>query len=92
MRLLAALTLWLGLLLASGPAVAQTLEELIAKLPEGSFSDRAAVVSQIAATGDERAAAVLDALQAGDLAAAQGRTAPSSASPATAPRPSPSTR
>ena len=68
MRLLAALTLWLGLLLASGPAGAQTLEELIAKLPEGSFSDRAAVVSQIAATGDERAAAVLDALQAGDLA------------------------
>ena len=49
-----------------------TFEELIAKLPEGSFSDRAAVVSQIAATGDERAAAVLDALQAGDLAVRKG--------------------
>jgi urea transport system permease protein len=67
MRLLAALSLWLGLLLA-GSASAATLKELMAKLPEGSFSDRADVVAAIGATGDARAAALLEALQEGDLA------------------------
>ena len=47
--------------------MAQSLEELIAQLPEGSYSDRAEVVAAIGATGDDRAAAVLDALQEGDL-------------------------
>ena len=68
MRLFAALTLWFALLLASGPALAQSLEDLVNTLPDGSFNDRAKVVTAIAAIGDERAAAMLDALQAGDLA------------------------
>ena len=45
----------------------------MARLPEGSFSDRAEVVAAIAATGDPRAAAVLEALREGELHAAQGR-------------------
>ncbi len=65
MRFLAAL---LGLLLLAGaPAFAQSLEELVAKLPEGDYSDRAEVVAAIGASGDPRAATVLEALQAGDL-------------------------
>ncbi len=55
-------------LLFAGPALAQSLEDLIAQLPEGSYSDRAEVVAAIGATGDDRAAAVLEALQDGDLA------------------------
>jgi urea transport system permease protein len=66
MRRLASLVLGAFLLLA-GPAAAQTLEELMLRLPEGSFSDRAEVVAAIGATGDERAAAVLEALQEGAL-------------------------
>jgi urea transport system permease protein len=63
----APIVIWLALLLGCGQASAQTLEELIARLPEGSFSDRAEVVAAIGATGDDRAAAVLEALQEGDL-------------------------
>lgn len=48
-------------------ASAQTLEELIARLPDGNFNDRAAIVAQIAETGDPRAAQVLDALLEGEL-------------------------
>ena len=44
----------------------------MAQLPDGSFSERAEVVSEIAATGDPRAAAVLEALGEGELHAAQG--------------------
>ena len=66
MRLLAPLLLWLVL---SGGAFAQSLEALIAALPEGSYADRAGVVAEIAATGDARAPAVLQALAAGELAA-----------------------
>ena len=69
MRRLALLLLGLAIVLACGPARAQTLEELIAQLPEGSFSDRADVVAAIGATGDDRAATVLEALQEGDLQA-----------------------
>ncbi|MEM7526269.1 MAG: urea ABC transporter permease subunit UrtB [Pseudomonadota bacterium] len=47
---------------------AQTLEELVAKLPDGKFDDRARVVEAIAATGDPRAADVLEMLGEGDLA------------------------
>jgi urea transport system permease protein len=61
------LVVWLALAFQSGPAAAETLEELVAELPEGGFSDRAEVVTAIAATGDERAAAVLEALGAGEL-------------------------
>lgn len=62
--LLAALALCLG-----GMASAQTVEELVARLPEGSFEDRGRVVSALAATGDPRVVAVLSALVEGDLAA-----------------------
>jgi urea transport system permease protein len=64
MRLIAAVLIWLA---AALPGAAQTLEELMARLPEGSFGERAAVVGAIAATGDPRAAAVLEALGEGDL-------------------------
>ena len=40
---------------------------LVATLPDGSYSDRAEVVTAIALTGDERAAAVLNSLLDGDL-------------------------
>ena len=65
-RLLPLLTL---LCLAFGPlpALSQSLEALIRQLPEGSFSDRAEVVAAIAATLDERAVGVLEALGEGDL-------------------------
>ena len=66
MRLLVSFLVWLVL---CGGAMAQSLENLIAKLPEGSYSDRAAVVAQIGASGDERGAAVLKALSDGELQA-----------------------
>ena len=66
MRLLATLTLWLGLLLASA-ASAQSLEDLIRQLPAGDFNDRAEIVARIGASGDDRAAAVLEALGEGEL-------------------------
>src|SRR4051812_12607102 len=69
MRLVAALLLWTCLGLGCGPAFGQTLEELITQLPAGDFTKRAEVVAKIGATGDQRAAAVLDALQEGDLQA-----------------------
>ncbi len=67
MRLLVPVLLWLALAAGSGPALAQSLEELILELPSGSYSDRADVVAAIGASGDERAVTVLDALQDGDL-------------------------
>ena len=39
----------------------------MARLPEGSFGERAELVAEIAAAGDPRAAAVLEALGAGEL-------------------------
>jgi len=63
-------TLALSLLLAiglGGGAIAQSLEELVAKLPDGGYDDRAQVVRQIAATGDPRAIEILEALADGDL-------------------------
>lgn len=49
------------------PAGAQTLDELLPRLPAGNFNDRAEVVMAIARTGDPRAAGVLDALLDGEL-------------------------
>ena len=46
---------------------AQTLDDLVASLPEGDFDDRARVVDAIAASGDPRALAVLELLAEGDL-------------------------
>ncbi|MBK0398260.1 urea ABC transporter permease subunit UrtB [Limibaculum sp. M0105] len=61
------LFVFLAGLLLSGAAAAQTLEELVQKLPDGGFEDRARVIEQIAATGDERAAGILDRLAAREL-------------------------
>ncbi|MEM1129878.1 MAG: urea ABC transporter permease subunit UrtB [Pseudomonadota bacterium] len=52
----------------AGGAVAQSFEDLVAALPEGNFDDRAEVVGALAATGDERAVPVLEALLGGELA------------------------
>ncbi len=71
MRLISALVLLVGLVMAQ-MTCAQTLEELITKLPDGNYTERGAVVGQIAATGDPRAAALLEALGEGEL---QQRTA-----------------
>jgi urea transport system permease protein len=57
----------LAALLLLAPARAQSVEDLVWQLPDGSFSDRAAVVSQLAATGDARLVSLLEALAAGDL-------------------------
>lgn len=69
MRLPGRLVAFLLLAMAvCGAAGAQSLEELIGQLPEGSFADRAKVVTAIAATGDGRAAPVLETLAEGELA------------------------
>lgn len=46
---------------------AQSFEDLVAKLPEGNFGDRAEVVSQLGALGDPRAVPVLEVLLDGNL-------------------------
>ena len=62
LRLLTCLAILLAL-----PAQSATLEELLQELPKGSYEARATVIEQIAATGDPRAVAVLEALAEGDL-------------------------
>ena len=73
--LFVALALGLCGLAAPAPLRAQTVEDLVARLPEGSFDDRARLVAALAATGDPRVVPVLSALVEGDLAAlkADGR-------------------
>ncbi|WP_425091333.1 urea ABC transporter permease subunit UrtB [Tropicimonas sp. S265A] len=46
---------------------AQSFEDLVAQLPEGKFPERAAVVAQLAATGEPRAVGVLELLLEGNL-------------------------
>jgi urea transport system permease protein len=63
-------TLLLALLLAwmaGSTAHAQTVEELVGRLPEGNFAERGRVVAQLAATGDTRLVPLMEALAAGDL-------------------------
>ncbi|MER2507736.1 MAG: urea ABC transporter permease subunit UrtB [Amaricoccus sp.] len=72
MRFLAAVVIWIGLALVGQGVAAQTLEELVQRLPDGNFNDRAEVVAEIAATTDPRAEGLLEALSAGEL---QQRTA-----------------
>mgnify|MGYP003673678399 CR=1 FL=1 len=48
-------------------AQAATLAELVAKLPEGGYSDRSAMVEAIAALNDPAAIPILEALSDGDL-------------------------
>ncbi|MGF1500765.1 MAG: urea ABC transporter permease subunit UrtB [Paracoccaceae bacterium] len=59
------------ILAALGPLRAQepgpSLEALVAALPEGDFAERSAVIAAIAASGDPRAGAILEALGGGDL-------------------------
>ncbi|WEX07393.1 urea ABC transporter permease subunit UrtB [Chelativorans sp. AA-79] len=58
----------LALLLAALPgALAQDVEALVNALPEGSYSDREKVIFDLAATGDDRLAGLLNALGEGDL-------------------------
>ena len=59
--------LFLLLLAVASPARADDLGALAAKLPDGGFSDRIAVIEEIAALGDPRAIPLLEALGAGDL-------------------------
>jgi urea transport system permease protein len=54
-------------LLAPAVAAAQSFDDLVARLPDGNFNQRAVVVSEIAATGDARAAPLLEALAEGEL-------------------------
>lgn len=66
MRIFAVILTLISLCITA-PAMAQTLEELLPQLPQGSFSDREQVIKAIAITGDERALAVLRALGDRDL-------------------------
>ncbi|HUF55547.1 MAG TPA: urea ABC transporter permease subunit UrtB [Thermohalobaculum sp.] len=61
----AVLLLVMGLLPHS--ALAQSFEDLVARLPDGSYAERAEVIRAIAATGDARAAGILTALEEGAL-------------------------
>ncbi len=65
MRLLAPLIVWLVLL--AGAVSAQTLEELLARLPDGGFPERAELLNEIALLGDARAIPVLEALGDGEI-------------------------
>ena len=65
LRLLSACCVLIALLAV--PARGETLEELAARLPDGGYGARAELVAAIAATGDERAIAILEALAEGDL-------------------------
>ncbi len=49
------------------PVQSQSLGQLVAKLPDGGYDDRAEIVHQIAATGDPRAIGILEALSEGDI-------------------------
>ena len=49
-------------------AMAQGFDQIATALPDGSYGDRAARVSALAASGDPRTEALLTALAAGDLA------------------------
>ncbi|MBX9466051.1 MAG: urea ABC transporter permease subunit UrtB [Aquamicrobium sp.] len=65
--LLQLIALFAALFLALTPAHAQSVEELVRQLPEGSYSDRGKIVAQLAATGDVRLVPLLEALAAGEL-------------------------
>ena len=58
---------FLAVLFSGLAAQAQSIEELVRQLPEGSYSDRGKVVAQLAATGDVRLVPLLEALAAGEL-------------------------
>src|SRR5258708_11523541 len=67
LRSLAGLLSALASLLIAGMALAVDLPVLVANLTTGSFGDRETAVGALAASGEVRAAPILDALAAGQL-------------------------
>src|SRR5437879_13915565 len=67
LRLPAVLLSALASLLIAGSAVAADLPALVGSLTTGSFGDRETAIGALAASGDARAAPILDALAAGQL-------------------------
>src|SRR5882724_3752687 len=67
LRPLAGLLSALASLLIAGMAFAADLPALVANLTTGSFGDRETAVGALAASGDARAAPILEALAAGQL-------------------------
>jgi len=70
-RGLAGFLLLITAFLASGHAQAQSFEETAGKLGSKSFSEVAAAIEALAATGDDRALPILNALQDGTLSLAR---------------------
>ena len=57
----------LALILFAHPVFAQSFEELVNQLPNGSYDDRGEVVMAISQSGDDRAEGILALLASGDL-------------------------
>ncbi|MDZ5699731.1 urea ABC transporter permease subunit UrtB [Chelativorans sp. M5D2P16] len=67
-RLVPKLLLALVLVITAAPvAFAQDIEALVQALPEGGYSDREKVIFDLAATGDDRVAGLLEALGEGNV-------------------------
>ncbi len=66
-RLLAGLLPFLAALLVAGSAMAADLASLVANLVAGGYSERDAAITALAASGEARAAPILQALSAGEL-------------------------
>src|SRR5258708_8033713 len=66
-RLLAWLFPALATLLVAGSALSADLATLVTDLVTGGYSERDTAISALAASGEERAAPILQALSAGDL-------------------------
>src|SRR5690242_10333097 len=66
-RALTGLVSWIALLVLAGVAVAGDLGTLVANLTTGGFGDREAAINALAASGEPRAAPILEALGANRL-------------------------
>src|ERR1700720_4750603 len=66
-RLLGALLPVLAALVVAGSVAAADLAGLVANLVTGGYSERDTAITALAASGEERAAPILQALSAGDL-------------------------
>src|SRR3954470_17235351 len=66
-RLLAWLLPLVSTLFVAGAALSADLASLVANLVSGGYSERDTAISALAASGEERAAPILQALSAGDL-------------------------
>ena len=67
LRLLAGVSSALASVLIAGMALAADLPALVTNLTTGSFGDRETAIGALAASGDARAAPILEALGAGQL-------------------------